>query len=570
MNIWKLGAAVLVSAALAACGGGGGSPGNNGTGGDSQDARLGSLELSLDKTTIVNSGNDVAVLTVTALDRNRGTLEEVPVSISLSPDGVFRRVTTEPATDSNGRFVAEIGIGANKENRVINIEVRSGNVTRLTSIQVTGTQISVTPLPATPMPSEPVSFTLSVRDSANQPIPNARLTLSGTFGLTGEVTTNLAGDATIPGRAAPAASGDYTVVVSGLGVTSSQTVTVGSARPGAVGPIVSRSLTPTPSRILTNSTGSTTNRSQLIAQFLTTGNAPIPNLRVRFELIGDVLGAGEFISTGNSIVFTNNAGVATSDYVAGTRSSQTNGVRVRACYDLVDFPASSCPNQVEANLTVGGNPVSITIGENNELRKGLGNLTYIRQHIVQVVDASGVAVNDAVVSVSLDVTHYGKGPVWNQPYAGFTALQAPLRRDIHPDYTPSPLPAGALATLQPSTSVPTTSNFWCINEDQDRNGFVGPGEDVNNNGTLEPRQADVAVSFPSGNRTNSNGQLLVEVTYPQNVGRWLAYTLRATTSVQGSEGDVSKGYVTDVLQADVANGSFLTPPYGSGSCRQSN
>lgn len=568
-KILKLTGGLVVSVALVACGGGGGSSGGNNGVPDNQASALSSLDVALDKNTIVNSGSDSVEITVTALDANRNVMAGVPVQVGLSPDGTFQRSSAESVTDGNGRLVGRILIGDNKENRVLNVRVSSGSVSRLVSVQVTGTQIQVTPLPATPTPGQNTALNITVRDSAGQAIPNVRLTLGGNFGAAGEVTTNASGEV-VYNIAAPATAGSYSLVVSGNGVSTSQAIVVGSARPPAVGPIVSAGLTPEPSQIRTNSVGSSTNRSVLVARFLTTGNTPIENMRVRFEIVPPALGAGEFVSTGSSLVFSNSSGVAESAYVAGTRSSPTDGVRLRICYDLNDFVASACPNERLSSLTVAGNPVSIAIGENNELQKGLGNLTYIRQHIIQVVDSAGVAVNDAVVSVSVDITHYGKGPVWNQLYQGFTALQAPTIRDIHPDYDPDPLPAGALETLQDSTTRPTNRNFWCINEDHDRNGSLTAAEDVNGNGVIEPRKAEVAVAFPSGNRTNAQGQLIVTTIYPQNVGRWLAYTLRATTGVQGSEGDVSKAYVTEVVAGDVQNGSFLTPPFGAGSCRQPN
>jgi hypothetical protein len=108
-----------------------------------------------------------------------------------------------------------------------------------------------------------------------------------------------------------------------------------------------------------------------------------------------------------------------------------------------------------------------------------------------------------------------------------------------------------------------------LNEDWNRNGFLdtGSGEDINSDGSIQPKKAEVIVSYVNGNKTDANGQLLVQVSYGQNMGGWLAYTLRATTGVAGSEGDAAKSYVTDVLQGDVANGSFRTPPFGSNSCR---
>lgn len=584
LRIWVVG---LTLAFLAGCGGGGGSPGagsevgggTEGGGGSERPSSASSLIFDLGgKTSIVNSGSDYATLTVTVLDVNRNVLPGVTVTVSLSPDGIFEPLGGA-VTDAGGKFVGRIGVGGSKSNRIINAAISSGDLSRVASVAVTGSQIRVTALPSTPAPNAPYQVNLATRDVSSGIIPGAALSLSGTLGATGTVITDaFTGDASL-NFVAPAAPGTYTLIVTGVGVTTTQVVEVasagGSSRAPAMGPVSSATLTPIPNLVSVNSSGSSTNRARLEARFVSTGNTPISNVRARFELVAPTLGAGEYISTGSSMLYTDASGVVASEYVPGTRSSPTNGVLVRVCYSLVDFTApTDCPQQVLANLTVAGTPLSITIGENNELAKGLGGIAYIRKHLIQVADSAGSAVRDAVVSVTVDITHYGKGAAWNQRYVGFPAMQAPTIRDVHSDYTPSPAPLNAVQSLQSSTSVPGTGtgalSHWCVNEDFDRNGFISDYEDLNRNGTLEPRKADVIVAFPAGNRTDANGQLLVDVIYPQNVGLWLAYTLRATTVVEGSEGDASKSYMTEVVKGDVSNGSFLTPPFGTGSCREPN
>jgi len=297
-------------------------------------------------------------------------------------------------------------------------------------------------------------------------------------------------------------------------------------------------------------------------------------MRVRFEIVPPVLGSGEAISTSDSTVYSDSAGIAEAEYIAGTRSSPTNGVRVRACYKASEFSTpTDCPQSVIATLTVAGTPLSISIGDDNLLEKGLGSIAYLKKFLLQVNDSSGVAVKDAIVSVSVDITHFGKGQ-----YGGLYPLgsQAPSIQDQSLGYV-----ALGTSTVAPITSTTTSpgplpgspsrfANVWCANDDLNRNGALDSGEDINGDGILTPRKAEVIVSYVSGNTTNASGQMLVQVTYGQNVGYWLAYTLRVTTRVAGSEGEASKSYITDVLQADVPNGSFLTPPYGSGSCSVRN
>jgi hypothetical protein len=567
---------VLLVGGLSACGGGGGSPGAvpgavvPGLPDAVTSASIADVVFELDKAIIVNTGTDAAKITVSVLDSNRNVIEGVPIQVSLSPDGIFQKAAGD-VTDSKGQFVGLITIGANKSNRIITATVRAGALTRVASVQVTGSQIALTPVPATPTPGQSVSLNVATRDSAGAAIGNVGLTIGGSAVASGNSTTDLSGNAVVT-FVAPNAVGTYTVVVNALGTSATKILEVVSAgasgKPAAVGVVSTSSLTPNPTTIQPNTEGSTANRSKLSAKFQTSENAGIANMRVRFEIVPPALGNGETISTGDATVYTDTAGVAEADYIAGLRSSPTNGVIVRACYSATDFTSpTDCPNEVFATLTVAGAPLSISISDNNLLEKGLGDIAYIKKFLIQVNDSAGVAVKDAIVSASVDITHYGKGLAWGNTYQ---VVPVPNSRYIHPDYSPTPMPVNALSTLQRSDAAPPAGqSIWCLNEDWNRNGFLdtGSGEDVNSDGSVQPKKAEIIVSYVNGNKTDENGQLLVQITYGQNVGRWLAYTLRATTGVAGSEGDASKSYVTDVLEADVENGSFLQPPFGSGSCR---
>jgi hypothetical protein len=289
------------------------------------------------------------------------------------------------------------------------------------------------------------------------------------------------------------------------------------------------------------------------------------------------LGAGEAISTGDAVVYSDASGVAEADYIAGTRSSPTNGVSVRACYKATDFTSSAdCPSQVTATLTVAGTPLSISISDDNKMSKGLGQIAYVKQFLVQVNDAAGVAVKDSIITASVDITHYGKG-LWNRTYplgsvapsVAIPSLAAALGGPTGPAFVAIPSSTTAPGVL-PGFIPATYFNVWCANEDKNRNGSLDSLEDTNGDGVLQPRKAEIIVSYVSGNKTDQNGQMLIQISYGQNMGGWLAYTLRATTGVAGSEGDASKSYITDVLQPDVENGSFLTPPFGSNACNTVN
>ena len=592
MSFSKYLVGLSVAAALTACGGGGGSPGTT----TNSVAVVSTPPVSstpvpitaasvvsdfifeLDKTSVLNTGSDKSVLTVLVLDKNRNVVSGVPVSVAVDSGGVFAAsgLTTDPA----GKVAGNITIGGDKGNRTINATITVNGIVKVASILVTGSQIVVTPVPATPLPGQSVVLNIATSDSAGAAIQNASVTLGGTAGASAVLTTDLAGTKTTT-FTAPSTAGTYTVVVTGLGVSTTKTILVvvagGAVIPVAVGPVSSASLSPQPTSIPANATGATTSRSKLSAKFLTTGNTGLQNMRVRFEILPPALGAGEAISTGDAVVYSDASGTAEADYIAGTRSSPTNGVSVRACYKATDFTsATDCPSQVTATLTVAGTPLSISISDDNKMAKGLGNIAYVKQFLIQVNDAAGVAVKDAIITASVDITHYGKG-AWNRTYplglvapsianpslaAALDGTTGTLFKAI-PSESTAP---GILTGFTPSTYF----NVWCANEDKNRNGSLDSLEDTNGDGVLQPRKAEIIVSYVSGNKTDPNGQMLVQISYGQNMGGWLAYTLRATTGVTGSEGDASKSYITDVLAADVSNGSFLTPPFGSNACNTVN
>jgi hypothetical protein len=261
----------------------------------------------------------------------------------------------------------------------------------------------------------------------------------------------------------------------------------------------------------------------------------------------------------------------TAEYIAGQNSSPTNGVTVKACYKATDFTsATDCPLSVTATMTVAGQALALSIGDNNLLEAGVNSLTYIKRFSVTVADSAGRAVANAPVDISVDLTHYGKG---QSSYPYLDPFGSPVN-------ALTVVPTSLTTAYPTDTTLPATlaQRVWCPNEDINRNANVDPGEnkngstDSNNQPTLEPRKSDLLISYdnPAVTTTDANGVLVVKVEYSQRFGTWLAYKVRVTANVQGSQGMAERLFVTDILAADAANGSFLTPPYGVGSCRQAN
>lgn len=520
-------------ALLASCGGGGGSAGGSGT---TPAATVASFDYQLDKSVLVNSGSDEATLVVTALDQSNNPVADASLAVVVDK-GIYTPISAK--TDSSGKASGKITIGSNKANRTIGFKMTIGGKEASGIIPVTGSQLEIVTVPAAPLPGTSVAVSVKVKDVNGSTISGTSVAFSGSLGLTGSVVTDANGNASRSVAAVPTTPGNYSVEVASSGISARRDVQVVSSTtgvPAANGVISAASLAITPNTIAPNTSGSTSNRAGLRAVFQDAANKAISNVRVRFEIVEPSLGSGEAISTGSQVVYSDESGVATAEYIAGTRSSPTNGVVIRACYGYTDADLANgaCVNSRSATMTVASAPLAITLGENNELIKGENNLTYIKKLDVAVADSAGIAVSGAQISASIDLVRYGKG-----------------------NWIATPVTVGETTTIEYSQR-----RLWCANEDTNRNGLLDVGEDIDGNGALMPRKADVLVSYVGGRTTGSNGRVQLQVEYPQNVATWVEYVVKVTTSVAGSEGTFEKRFVTDAAKADAENGSFLISPYG--------
>src|SRR6478672_13508926 len=178
-------------------------------------------------------------------------------------------------------------------------------------------------------------------------------------------------------------------------------------------------------------------------------------MRVKFDLNGDVNSIGGKFTTGSTVLYSDANGVVTTAYVPGTRSSPTDGVTIRACYGKSDNDPNllNCGTSKLVTLTVTSEPLGVTIGTNELII--VNELTYQKKFVVSVSDSAGVAKPDVNVVVSLDLPNYRKG----QYVISGTAWVK-------------------------NGAPPTFDQAICANEDNNRNGVLDNGDDVNGDGQL--------------------------------------------------------------------------------------
>ncbi len=540
----------LLVLALAACSGGGGDAGTStfnggggGTGGGGTPTvpaapTASDLALTLSSPTVNNAGTDTVIVTATAVDANRNTVANIPITISVDSGATVQVSGT--ATTASGQVTGTVGIGSDRSNRTITVRAVSGTITREVAIRVIGTRITATALPAVLAPGQAGTVQYVVVDATGNALAAVPVSITGPGGTTSNGTTGVNGDFVFS-YTAPATTGSLNIRAGAAGVESITTVLVQSGTstlPSVPADSVrSATVRANPSVVAVNTGASTLNRAEVRALFVGNSNAPVANVRVRFDLDGDTNSIGGTFASGSNLVYSDGNGIALTSYIPGTRFSPTDGVTLRACWDYNDFAAGTCPNAARTTVTVISDALSVTIGSDDLIVTG--DLVYVKRFIVQVNDSSGLAKPDVQISPLLDLPVYLKGV-----------------------YT------------RVGTAWVRTSAQSCDNEDLNRNGVLevysnGGIEDANDSRALEPRKADVAVAFEGGSRTNSAGQLILRITYPKNVASWIEYDLTvAASGVAGTEGRATfSGTLPVPVEAISAAGApaFRVSPYGTNT-----
>lgn len=536
----------VLAALIAGCSGG--APTSSTT--NPQTPTANALVITTDKSTLKNTGAEKATVTITAVDANRNAVAGVPIKVVPDNNAVITASATE--TGADGSITATLDIGSDHSNRVIDILATSGSISSKATVAVTGATLTSTVGTATISASAPGTITYHLADADNVAMASVPIAIKGPTTI--DAATDPNGNYVYT-YTAPATPTTLDIVASAAGTTATSTITVVSGTvPVNTGTVLSASLSPSASTVSVNAAGSQTNQITLRALFVGANNIPMQNIRVRFDLDGDVNNIGGSLTNGGGTgapAYSDANGIATTTYIAGQRSSPIDGLTIRACWSNSDFApvakGAACPNNQEATtkITVTDSGVSISIFTNNQIYPQDEAMTYQIKFAVQVVDSAGKAQPNVAVSGSVDLSTFYRGH-----YVG-----------------PKPWAYVGTAT--------------CTNEDVNRNGnnetFPTGKEDADDSGSLEPFKADAELfatvspvegneSVPAGT-TDSSGKAYFTLEYGQNVASWDDYVLTFTALVSGTEGvQRTSGTLPvpfSVINADGAP-PFVVSPYGDG------
>ncbi len=523
-------AAAAIGVVLAGCSAGGGKGTNTTT---TPPTTASSLNVSVDKSTINDTGSDAATITVTALDSNNNVVASVPVTVKADSGVLTPSATT---TSTAGVVTATLTPGGDHTDRTVNVVVTSGSISKTVAITVSGASLAATASSTTAGAPATIQYTLV--DASSVAIAGVPIVVS----LPGQSDVSAATDAN--GKytfsyTMPTASTTVTAKAAGVTTTSTVTPQGGTTVVPTAGAVTSPSLAANPSTVATGG------QVELRALFIGANNAPIPNVRVRFQMvdsnsIGGTLSSDSTDGVTHNVIYSDANGVATTTYTAGTRGGV---ITAKACWDVNDFANTACPNSVTASsITVVATGVSLAVLTNGLIAEDDTKNIYSINLVVQVVDASNQPIAGSTVTGSLDLPRF---------YRGFYSVGIT-----------SWVPGIFTSNNETQANLVLDVRQSCDNEDINRNNVLEGGEDANNSGSLEPFKASVTITPTStgSDVTDAFGKAYFTMQYGQNYASWEDAVLTFTTTVEGTEGHAT--YPSSLpVPAAVLTATGTAPPF---------
>lgn len=256
----------------------------------------------------------------------------------------------------------------------------------------------------------------------------------------------------------------------------------------------------------------------VIARVLDKNDAPVKNAIVQFTTIRDSSGG----SLGQGVAYTDDSGVATVLYNAGSNPTSTNGVEIKAQVQSVKLPNNQekvvNPIQATSSITVQTKSTYISFAFADKVSSDDSEIYYFRRGSASVLNSSGKPAINQQVTINLTPDSYLKG--FYEIIDDASGGKSWNRKDVS-----------------------------CESEDKNNNGILDPGEDFNNNKQLDPINV-AAVLTDSGQEigsgknfnfiTDDNGRVDFSIRYPKQYANWYRAKVTVNTRVDGSESQQSR------------------------------
>ena len=464
-------------------------------------------------------GGTSSTVTATLKDASGNPLANTTVSFASSGSG---SVTLSPAsgkTNSSGQLV--VAVNAATPGTAVVTATGAGEKATTAEYVVTSTPGAAFTITSHPSKSAsasletPITITVQAPSSSRVTFVSSlggwdstgRNTISKAVGSNGTVSADLkasiAGVATVQiyDEAKPSTVDKMTVAFS-ASLANAYRITIQA--------------TPT---VVPQTLGSTSGVSTLIATVTDLSGNPVGDAPVAFEIIKNT-GGGETVSP--AIVMTAGTtssgqvlGQAKSTFTAGSLSSTTGGVVIRASVVGKSLTTSIAPSGDDAKLTIGGTAGSVSIGRATVTEVGGNNSLYIMPMSVVVADSNGNSVVGAKVSLSsfpIAFNAGGGGCDLTSGYGDFLNEDRNENQALDPgeDGLRTPYPLGVTGLLS-------------------TNGVVSTSD-----GKLTPPNS-ASGTLPSTVTTDASGVATFNLTYTKSNALWIFARIRASVIVLGTE-----------------------------------
>lgn len=552
---------------LAACGGGtdtcqevtGGTAcsGGGGGGGGGSAPVAADLVLVLSATTVPNDGSQTVVATATALDANRNTLAEVPVTIAV--DAGATATASGAVTDDGGSVTAAIGIGSDRSNRTVTVTASSGSLTRTAQLNV------VSAVGGGGITVEDLVLTLSsstVSNTGSESVVATAIALSGSRNVIAGVPVSISvnNDAVVaPNGSVTDSAGqltatvgigsnrtnrDITVTATGGGITRTATLQVTDA--GAVG-------VPSDMVLALSSASIPNNGSQTVTATVTALDArrnTLPGVPVSITVDANAVATPAGTVTGSNGTLNAAIGIGgdNSNRNITVTATAPGGVTRTAVLQVTDAPVTGVPVAADLSLVLsaptldngGTNVITATVTAVDANRNALAGIPVT----VRVDESAVAAVSGTVTNAQGVVTaQVGIGADRSNRSITVTAVSGTLTRTA----TFAVIGARLTASFAPRVSAGATDRIEYTL--LDTNGLPMVGESITVSASDGTSESDV---------TDSNGKFSFDYTAPGGATQFVvqadAAGVTRTVSIE-----VSPGTIDPVDPALTIKSASITP-----------
>ena len=573
------------------------------------DSKVTDLEISASSRQLFSDGVNPVVISAIAKDQNNNVLPSAMITFKVN-----NNATILPDATNSGSSVktAKVTPGLNHpENRILDIEVMAGSLSKTLQLDIVGTTVSLEG-PASIAINNPTSYTLKLQDSGNKALAfhNVQITSSEGSIITpvNGFITSATGEMTFTLTAA--ADGQDTITVDALGATTSKVVDV-SGNDFSLDSATKEISIGNPETINMTWTKDGSPQANQTIQLSATRGVLSPATTVQTDANGEAVFTIQSDTAGGTVITATSSDglsailerefIATIPHYINTQASPSviapHGVSslIAKVRDVNDNPVKNqhivfnLEDRVNGTLSssqavtdsLGRASVTYTASDVSSEKNGVVIKTYIQEE-PSITDDITLTVGGSALRLVLgyDEKISESGIFYKKTYGVIVTDSAgrPVKdQAIDFTITPTTYYKGRIGLAD--TDNDGEADRWMLNdtatcpsEDLNGNGNLDNGEDANSNGRLEP---SYDATITAAGVTDEEGKVTVSVVYPQNRSWWSNQLITAKAVVKGTEFVESTTFGLHMLTSDITNVEQTPPnyipPYGSASdCSDKN